>query len=179
MMISNVVLGGALAYLFAAPSLAYTPDRTHYNASSYCETHKGSASSFAGVVPLGEIPGLFPDPSGPENPDDFVQIRNTGMLYPLAIDGKNFGSLSNVFTSDVVANLSQGPVITGLPALEGALAGSVSKVDSHHNLGTQYISIADNGCTAESITYFHASLIGKGPTYGQVCSSQPRIEGKY
>ena len=90
------------------------------------------------------------------------------MLYPLAIDGKNFGSLGNVFAQNVVANLSQGPIIKGLPTLEGVLAASVAKVNSHHNLGTQYINIAENGCTAESITYFHASLIGVGSSYGQV-----------
>lgn len=89
------------------------------------------------------------------------------MLYPLLIDGKIFSSLNLLFTADVIANLSQGPIISGLPALTGALQASVANVGSHHNLGTQVIDYT-GGCTATSVTYFHASLLGKGEAYGQV-----------
>ena len=89
------------------------------------------------------------------------------MLYPLLIDGKIFPSLNLLFTADVIANLSQGPIISGLPALTVALQQSVANVDSHHNLGTQVIDY-QGGCEASSVTYFHASLLGKGDAYGEV-----------
>ena len=141
---------------------AYSPGYTS------CKAPGPQNATFDGPASLSQFLGQLANPSGPQRPDDFVQIRNTAMLYPLIIDGKDFGAFSNLFTQNVVANLSQGPVINGLPALEGALAASVAKVDSHHNLGTQYINIDNDGCTAESVTYFHASLLGKGPAYGQV-----------
>lgn len=169
MLFSNAISAGAVLALLT-PALSWESERRTYNGTSHCA---GTANpSYADIIPLNDLATLFPNSSGPQDAADFVQIRNTAMLYPLVIDGKNFGALGNLFTQDVVANLSQGPVINGLQALNGALAASVATVASHHNLGTQYINIASSGCSAESITYFHASLLGTGGNYGQVWPSK-------
>ena len=170
MFFSTTLIGAAVV----AVSTAYTytpPIKPVYN-ETYCTDN--STVEFPGIIPLSEMPAIFSDPSGTQNPEDYVQIRNTAMLYSLHMDGKNF-DLGDLFTENVVANLSQGPVITGLVPLQIALQASLAAVTSHHDLGTQYIDIADSGCTAVSITYFHASLLGVGPSYGQVCSSSPLL----
>jgi hypothetical protein len=47
---------------------------------------------------------------------DYIAISNTLATYPLAIDGKDFSLLSQVFTVDVVANYSAPlNVLSGLP----------------------------------------------------------------
>ena len=162
-MLSSIVIGG----IVVVSAAAYTPPIKPVYNETYCKNN--GTVEFPEIIPLSELTTVFSDPSGTQNPEDYVQIRNTAMLYPLHMDGKNF-DLGDLFTDNVVANLSQGPIVNGLPALEGALQASLAAVTSHHDLGTQYINIADSGCTAASITYFHASLLGVGPSYGQVCS---------
>ncbi len=97
------------------------------------------------------------------------QIHQTLHTYPLAIDSKDYGLLSEVFTSDAFANYT-GDLsnMTGLAAITAGLAASVANVDSQHLLGTTVIQIAANGTVANSTTYFQASLFGKPYAVGEV-----------
>ena len=97
------------------------------------------------------------------------QIHQTIDTYPLAIDRKDFGLLSQVFTPTAFANYT-GPLsnLTGLPAIQSGLAASVATVGSQHLLGTTVIDIHPSGSTANSTTYFQASLFGLGKALGQV-----------
>lgn len=55
-------------------------------------------------------------------PGDWVAIHQVLNTYPLAIDGKDFALLSQVFTEDVVANYGTGlGVLQGLSAVEAGL----------------------------------------------------------
>lgn len=89
------------------------------------------------------------------------QIHQTLHTYPLAIDTKDFALLSSVFAPTATANytgyLSN---LNGLAAIQTGLAGSVAKIDTQHLLGTTVISIK-NCTSANSTTYFQASLFGK------------------
>ncbi|MDI1487101.1 MAG: hypothetical protein OHK93_006369 [Ramalina farinacea] len=152
------------------PRQADTSQCSSTNSASLNSTSLNSTTSNSTTpVPLSALLTTFLPftPTSPLPTDPHIQIRETSMLYPLLIDGKIFSSLNLLFTADVIANLSQGPIISGLPALTGALQASVANVGSHHNLGTQVIDYT-GGCTATSVTYFHASLLGKGEAYGQV-----------
>ena len=81
------------------------------------------------------------------------QIHQTLSTYPLAIDSKNFGLLSQVFTTNAVANYSTGTgVLTGLPNIETTLQQELSPVITQHLLGTMKIDIAANGTAANSTT---------------------------
>jgi len=54
--------------------------------------------------------------------EDYIAIQNTLATYPLAIDSKDFGLLSEVFTADVVANYSAPlNILSGLTQVETVL----------------------------------------------------------
>ena len=58
----------------------------------------------------------------PSYSNDWLAIHQTLNTYPLAIDSKDFGLLSQVFTNDVIANYSTGVgVLQGLTAVEEGL----------------------------------------------------------
>jgi len=122
--------------------------------------------------------------------DDYVAIQNALATYPLAIDSKDFGLLSSVFTVDVVANYSAPlNVLKGLAQVESVLeqaygaltiqaqtqadVGSLALVSSQHSYTTQKIDV--HGDTANSTTYYTANQFGKGVYEGQVLYSY----GKY
>jgi SnoaL-like domain len=91
------------------------------------------------------------------------QIHQTIHTYPLAIDRKNFSLLREVFTPNAFANYT-GPLssLTGLQAIETALTVSVANVLSQHLLGTIVIDIHKDQKSANSTTYFQASLFSTG-----------------
>lgn len=61
--------------------------------------------------------------------------QNTLVLYPFAIDGKNFAALDNIFTKDVVANYSAPlDVLTPLSTMQTALEASLASVTTHRGL---------------------------------------------
>jgi SnoaL-like domain len=95
------------------------------------------------------------------------QIHQTLHTYPLTIDTKEIGLLTSAFTTSPTANYTGYlPNLTVWPIQTG-LAGSVAKIHTQHLLGTTAISI--NNCTsANSTTYFQASLFGKGTYEGQM-----------
>jgi len=81
------------------------------------------------------------------------QIHHTLSTYPLAIDSKNFGLLSQVYTPNAVANYSTGTgVLNGLPNIETTLQTLLAPVITQHLLGTTKIDIAANGSMANSTT---------------------------
>jgi len=97
------------------------------------------------------------------------QIHQALHTYPLAIDSKDFGLLSAVFTPNAFANYTGAlSNMTGLAAIQAGLAASVVSVDSQHLLGTTTIQIDNNGTVANSTTYFQASLFGKPYSVGEV-----------
>ena len=67
---------------------------------------------------------------------DELEIRNKISLYALAIDTKDFGLLSQVFTSDVVIDYhvpDSGP-LAGLPAVQAYLAKALDGFVTQHTL---------------------------------------------
>lgn len=65
-----------------------------------------SLPSNTSAVGIAELPATYSKVGYPQDPTIIEQIRNTLALYPLAVDGKDFGALDLVFTQDVVANYS-------------------------------------------------------------------------
>ena len=110
-------------------------------------------------------PAAYPQPA-----TIIAQIVNTLALYPLAIDGGNFSALSLVFTEDVVADYPVAGlgILTPLSVLEQGLAAASANTTSQHAYGTQIVEITGEG-QAKSLTYFTATLFGKGKYYGEVC----------
>ncbi|KAL9065785.1 MAG: hypothetical protein Q9161_008010 [Pseudevernia consocians] len=96
-------------------------------------------------------------------------IHQTIHTYPLAIDSKDFAMLSKVFAPDASANYT-GDLsnLNGLSAIQTGLAASVANVYSQHLLGTTVIDIHSDRITANSTTYFQASLFGKPYSIGSV-----------
>ncbi|KAL3463456.1 hypothetical protein BJX64DRAFT_287474 [Aspergillus heterothallicus] len=111
--------------------------------------------------PLASLPSLFPPRADPD-PTPIESIRQTLALYPLAIDSKNFSSLSLIFAPDAVANYSAPlGVLTGLPEIESVLNASLACVTTQHSLGTQVINVLSHEM-ARSVTYYTAAHFGKG-----------------
>lgn len=65
-----------------------------------------SLLSTPSAVGIADLPAAYSKVGYPQDPTIIEQIRNTLALYPLAVDGKDFGALDLVFTQDVVANYS-------------------------------------------------------------------------
>lgn len=96
-------------------------------------------------------------------------IHQTLNTYPLAIDSKDFGLLSTVFTSTATANYTGAlSNLTGLPAIQAGLSASVAHVFSQHLLGTIVIDIGPKGKKANSTTYFQATLFGNPYSAGSL-----------
>ena len=136
-------------------------------------------ASFSSASTTTTLPAAIPSPSWaaayalaacPKPATEIVQIVNTLALYPLAVDGGNFSALSLVFTEDVVAYYPAGGLglLTSLSALEQGIAAASANTNSQHLYGTQIIEITGEG-QAKSLTYFTATLFGKGIYYGEVC----------
>ena len=129
-----------LTTILSAASTAHTGLAPRQAETAQC-ANTTSITNSTTPTPLSALLSSFLpfSPTAPLPQDPHIQIRETSMLYPLLIDGKAFPLLDLLFSPDIIANLSQGPIITGLPALQAALQASVVRVTSHHNLGTQVI----------------------------------------
>ena len=150
--------------------------------SFFCLPLLAFATSISGDCKPGSLVGGLPQPiplhntaavvapaAAPQDPSVLAQIANTLALYPLAIDGKNFPLLRNVFFQNAVANYSAPlGVLTPLKTIEATLEAALSPVTTQHALSTQAIDVLRGGCTARSITYFTASHFGKNQYEGQV-----------
>lgn len=120
-------------------------------------------------LPPFSLPTSFPNAQHAQDPIALDQIRNTLGLYPLALDGKNFGALDRVFTPDAIANYSTPIfVLKGLSAIQARIEAVLVKVGTQHSYGTQVIEIGSGGCEAKAVTYFTATHFGRGVYLGEV-----------
>ncbi|KAL1598639.1 hypothetical protein SLS60_007779 [Paraconiothyrium brasiliense] len=88
---------------------------------------------------------------------DIEAIRHTLALYPYIIDGRDFPSLSSVFTADAIANYSVPiGVVNGLSAIESTLGAALASfLGTQHLLGSQSVRICDRN-SAISVSYYRA-----------------------
>ena len=121
------------------------------------------------AIPSASWAATYASTAYPQSTRDLAQIINTLALYPLAIDGQNFSALSLVFTQDVIADYPVGGIgaVESLPVLEQAITTASQYTTSQHSHGTQLVKITSKG-HAKSLTYFTATLFGKGKYYGEV-----------
>jgi len=127
-------------------------------------------------IPLFSLPTLVPDPSFRPDVYDLEAIRNTLAHYPLAIDGKNFPSLSLVFATDAAADYAAPlGVLTPLSTIEAELEAALAPVTTQHLFGTQVIDIL-SPISAFSLTYYTATHFGVGVYYGEIVTAHGQYQ---
>ncbi|KAK4902236.1 hypothetical protein LTR27_001139 [Elasticomyces elasticus] len=137
--------------------------------SAYCsEKNTFSSPASFGNASFSSLQTTFAPATHTQDPGILAQIRNTLALYPVCIDGKDFASLSLVFTEHAVANYSEPlNILTPLSNIQSVLEASLAPVATQHQLGTQVVELLGH-CSARSLTYFVANHFGKGVYEGQV-----------
>ena len=108
-----------------------------YNTSRYTRLIVAAPSQRCISFPFSHLPlitAYTPVPS----PADELQIRNKLSLYAIAIDNKDFGLLSQVFTQDVHINFPSpgGENLNGLPAVQEYLKAQLDGFVTQHTLST-------------------------------------------
>lgn len=106
-----------------------------------------------------------------------IEIREKLSLYALAIDQKDFCLLSNVFTTNAVANYGLPPpndIIQGLPAIQALLKTQLGKIVTQHTISTTVVDFV-NHRSPNSTAYLVANYFGQGKLTGQILS----FYGKY
>jgi len=134
--------------------------------------------SLTGTIPLPlfNLPTLVTGPSLRPDTYDLEAIRNTLAHYPLAIDGKNFPSLSLVFAPNAAANYSAPlGVLTPLSTIEAELEAGLAHVTTQHLFGTQVIDIL-SPISAFSVTYYTATHFGVGIYYGEIVTAHGQYQ---
>jgi hypothetical protein len=117
----------------------------------------------AAVIPFFDLPTLVANAPYAANHAIVEAIRTTLALYPLAIDGKNFNALGQLFTSNAVANYSEPlNILTPLSTIQSVLQSSLSAVTTQHAFATQLIGVL-SPTSAFSVTYYTATHFGRGP----------------
>ncbi|KFZ19524.1 hypothetical protein V502_03605 [Pseudogymnoascus sp. VKM F-4520 (FW-2644)] len=153
------------AVAFAAITLAAAPSAL---------TNRTSPSlSLTGTdaIPFFSLPTLISKENFKADPRNIETIRATLALYPLAIDGKNFESLSLIFASDAVANYSAPlNVLTPLSTIQSVLETSLNPVTTQHSFGTQLIDVLSYD-SAFSVTYYTATHFGRGGFEGKTATA--------
>jgi ketosteroid isomerase-like protein len=120
----------------------------------------------AAVIPSFDVPTLFANAPYAANPTIIEAIRATLALYPLAIDGKNFNALGQLFASNAVANYSEPlNILTPLSTIQSVLQSSLAAVTTQHAFATQLIDVL-SPTSAFSVTYYTATHFGRGPFLG-------------
>ncbi|KAE9369899.1 hypothetical protein N431DRAFT_414235 [Stipitochalara longipes BDJ] len=153
-------LGVTVADTLREPSLS--PDLTDRSTSPL---------TGAAVIPLFDLPALVANASCAADPIIVEAIRTTLALYPLAIDGKNFEALDQVFSSNAVANYSAPlNVLTPLSTIESVLQSSLAAVTTQHAFATQLIDVL-SPVSAFSVTYYTATHFGRGPFLGATATA--------
>ena len=136
--------------------------------NSCCSSLSSQPPILPPPVPLISVPGTYASATKPQSADAIAQILNTLSIYPFAIDGKDFASLSLVFTEDVTANLSAPlGLLTPLQPMADVIEKTLANVDTQHAYGTQLVELIDV-CRARSVSYFSATHFGRGKYAGQV-----------
>lgn len=168
---ANMLLHPKFAIAASAWTLFLPPtDANKLTMAQHCPQAMHLPSSLTNTS-FSALPSLFQSASGPQDPVAIDAIRNTLALYPLAVDGKDFAALSEVFISDAVANYSAPlNVLTPLDTIESVLQGSLATVNTQHSYGTQVIQLF-GPCVARSVTYFRAAHFGIGIYEGQIASA--------
>lgn len=147
--------------LLMIPANANSPNKS-------CPSKPSGTPTNTSAIPLFDLAPTLVLATRPQDAVTVTQILNTLSLYPLAIDGKNFPALSEVFAADVITNYSAPlNVLTPLSSVQAALEQSLAPVDTQHAYGTQIVEVLD-ACRARSVSYFTASHFGKGSYSGQV-----------
>ncbi len=145
-------------YLATLQSLCFF-DRTAATTSTDTSSSPISCPNLLlpGPEPLYNLPTDFPTPTVID-PVITEIIRQTLALYPLAIDGKNWGALARIFDTNAYVNYSNPlGVLRGVDQIISVLSQSLSQfVSTQHLYGTQYIDVC-NGFSAVSVTYFRAA----------------------
>ena len=98
-----------------------------------------------------------------------VEIRETISRYAIAIDSKNFGLLSDVFTQDAVVKYGLPPpndTVKGLPAIQDLLRFELNNKVTQHTLSTTLIDFVDER-SPNSTAYLVANYLGQGNLTGQ------------
>ena len=111
-------------------------------------------------IPKSQLPFYFPRQrlSSAASLIDVEDIRQTLSEYAFIIDARAFDSLSNVFTTDAIANYSEPlGVLSGVETIKTTLSAALAQFPgTQHLLGSQRIRLC-NTTTAISATYFRAA----------------------
>lgn len=93
-------------------------------------------------------------------------IEETLALWPLSIDSKQYALVPQIFTASPFAQLV-GRNLTGTPAILNFLAGFLTNVSSHHQLGQLQVNqTGPDSASAEQ--YLTASFFGQGAAMGRM-----------
>lgn len=123
------------------------------------------------AIPFSSLPALISKENFKADPRSIETIRATLALYPLAIDGKNFESLSLIFAPDAVANYSEPlNVLTPLSTIQSVLETSLNPVTTQHSFGTQLIDVLSHD-SAFSVTYYTATHFGREEFTGKTATA--------
>lgn len=151
---AHYLLPGTRSNMRIFPALTLLFRTAHAIASRSCAEFSPSP------VPFSQLPDYF---SRQKVSDvavlaDVEEIRQTLSQYAFSIDGRDFDALSDVFTTDAVANYSAPlGVLNGLEAIEATLSAALSQFPgTQHLLGTQKIRLCSKE-TAISATYYRAA----------------------
>ena len=133
-------------------------------------TYASATTALPTAIPPSSWTAAYVSAAYPQSATDIAQIVNTLALYPLAVDGGNFSTLSLVFAEDVIADypIAGLGILTPLTMLEQSIVAASANFSSQHAYGTQIVEITGEG-RAKSLTYVTATLFGKGKYYGEVC----------
>ncbi|UPX16701.1 uncharacterized protein EKO05_0007089 [Ascochyta rabiei] len=111
-------------------------------------------------IPISQLANHFP-PQKVANVEALLEteaIRQTLSLYAYVIDARDFDSLSDVFTTDAIANYSAPlGVLNGIESITTTLSASLAQFPgTQHLLGSQTIRLC-NKTEAISATYLRAA----------------------
>ena len=101
-----------------------------------------------------------------------IGIQQTLSRYALAIDQKNFGSLSKVFTSDAIGRYGSPPpndVVYGLDAIQDLLSSMVGQNETQHTISTTVVDFDDKR-SPNYTAYLVANYFGQWNLTGQLLS---------
>ena len=141
--------------IVAAALLVRATPTSPYDDVPSCDTYAPAPIS------LHQLPGFCPPPRNVDASSlhtTEAAIRRTLALYPLAIDGRAFSSLTNVFAQDAVANYSAPiGVLKGPDEIASSLeAATATFLGTQHLLGTTNVRLCEGGKKAISATYYTA-----------------------
>jgi hypothetical protein len=111
-------------------------------------------------IPTSQLPFYFPRQrlTSATSLIDIEDIRQTLSEYAFIIDARAFESLSDIFTTDAIANYSEPlGVLSGVETIKTTLSAALAQFPgTQHLLGSQRIRLC-NTTTAISATYFRAA----------------------